>query len=61
MCLQFGFLIFWRKVFGTKAAHKMLVKLTPLGGQTLEWTVLQQQLKLFNRVTDKKSSSIPIY
>ncbi len=31
MCLQFGFLIFWRKDFGTKAAHKMLVKLT-LGG-----------------------------
>ncbi len=31
MCLQFGFLIFWRKDFGTKAAHKMLVKLTPVG------------------------------
>jgi hypothetical protein len=29
MCLQFGFVIFWRKDFGTKAAHKMLVKLTP--------------------------------
>jgi hypothetical protein len=29
MCLQFGFLIFWQKDFGTKAAHKMLVKLTP--------------------------------
>ncbi len=28
-CLQFGFVIFWRKDFGTKAAHKMLVKLTP--------------------------------
>ena len=27
--LQFGFVIFWRKDFGTKAAHKMLVKLTP--------------------------------
>ncbi len=27
MCLQFGFLIFWRKDFGAKAAHKMLVKL----------------------------------
>ncbi len=35
MCLQFGFVIFWRKDFGTKAAHKMLVKLTPglKGGQ----------------------------
>ncbi len=29
-CLQFGFVIFWRKEFVTKAAHKMLVKLTPL-------------------------------
>jgi hypothetical protein len=29
MCLQFGFVIFWQKDFGTKAAHKMLVKLAP--------------------------------
>jgi hypothetical protein len=29
MCLQFGFVIFWPKDFGAKAAHKMLVKLTP--------------------------------
>jgi hypothetical protein len=29
MCLHFGFVIFWRKDFGTKAAHKVLVKLTP--------------------------------
>ncbi len=29
MCLQFGFVIFWEKGFGAKAAHKMLVKLTP--------------------------------
>jgi hypothetical protein len=29
MCLQFGFVFFWRKNFGAKAAHKMLVKLTP--------------------------------
>jgi hypothetical protein len=29
MCLQFGFVIFWRKDFGAKAVHKMLVKLTP--------------------------------
>jgi hypothetical protein len=26
--LQFGFVIFWRRDFGTKGAHKMLVKLT---------------------------------
>jgi hypothetical protein len=29
MCLQFGFVIFWRKDFGAKAVNKMLVKLTP--------------------------------
>jgi hypothetical protein len=29
MCLKFGFVIFWQNDFGTKAAHKMLVKLTP--------------------------------
>ncbi len=29
MCLQFGFEIFLAKDFGAKAAHKMLVKLTP--------------------------------
>ncbi len=29
MCLQFGFVIFWQKNFGAKAAHKMMVKLTP--------------------------------
>jgi hypothetical protein len=28
MCIQFGFVIFWQKYFGAKAAHKMLVKLT---------------------------------
>ena len=31
MCLQFGFVIFWQMDFGAKAAHKMLVKLTPGG------------------------------
>ncbi len=29
MRLKFGFVIFWQKDFGAKAAHKMLVKLTP--------------------------------
>jgi len=29
MCLKLGFVIFWQKDFGAKAAHKMLVKLTP--------------------------------
>jgi hypothetical protein len=31
MCLKFGFVIFWQKDIGAKAAHKMLVKLTPGG------------------------------
>jgi hypothetical protein len=35
MCSQFGFVIFWQKDFGAKAAHKMLVKLTP-GGKNLQ-------------------------
>jgi len=29
LCLQLGFVIFWQKDFGAKAAHKMLVKMTP--------------------------------
>ncbi len=29
MCLQFGFVIFGKKDLGVKAAHKMLLKLTP--------------------------------
>jgi hypothetical protein len=29
MCFQCGFVIFWQMDFGAKAAHKMLVKLTP--------------------------------
>jgi hypothetical protein len=37
MCLQFGFVIFWSKDFGAKAAHKMLVKLT-LGWEGLTAT-----------------------
>jgi len=28
-CFQFGFAIYWQNDFGAKAAHKMLVKLTP--------------------------------
>jgi hypothetical protein len=29
MCLQFGFVFFWQKYFGAKAAHEILVNLTP--------------------------------
>jgi len=30
LCWQFGFLSFWRKIIGAKAARKMLIKLTPV-------------------------------
>jgi hypothetical protein len=40
MCLKFGFIIFWQKDFGAKAAHKILVKLT-LGGSMGPKYVLQ--------------------
>ncbi len=33
MCLQFGFVNFWQKDFGAKAANKMLVKLTGISHQ----------------------------
>jgi len=29
LCWQFGFVSFWRKIIGAKAARKMLMKLTP--------------------------------
>jgi hypothetical protein len=34
MCIQFGFVIFWQKDFGAKAAHKMLLKLTTGAAET---------------------------
>jgi hypothetical protein len=40
MCLQCGFVIFWQKDLGAKAAHKMSVKLTP-GGSMGPGYVLQ--------------------
>jgi hypothetical protein len=30
MCLQLGFVISCKKKFGAKAAHKLLIKLTPV-------------------------------
>ncbi len=49
MCLQFGFVIFWQKDFGTKAAHKMLVKLT-LGGQSS--AIYLNFVHLFNTIVN---------
>jgi len=36
LCWQFGFVSFWRKIIGTKAARKMLMKLTPGGNPVKE-------------------------
>jgi hypothetical protein len=44
MCFQIGFVIFWQKDFGTKAAHKMLVKLTP------GWSTPQRLLANIGRI-----------
>jgi hypothetical protein len=46
MCLQFGFVIFWQKDFGAKAAHKMLVKLTPNLKSVIEIRSLNQPSRL---------------
>ncbi len=51
MCLHFEIVIFWQKDFGAKAAHKMLVKLTPGGSMgpkyvlQLKFAKTQQPLK----------------
>ncbi len=47
-CLQFGFVIFWQKDFGAKAAHKMLVKLTP-ASKAVARTVIMEQI-IFERL-----------
>ncbi len=49
MCLQFGFVIFWRKDFGAKAAHKMLVKLTP--GVIYDHNIYTIQVTFLCRIT----------
>jgi hypothetical protein len=46
-CLQFEFVIFWQKDFGTKAAHEMLVKLTP-GNRAGERMEGKLQKKFYN-------------
>jgi hypothetical protein len=45
MCFQFGFEIFWQKDFGAKAAHKLLVKLTP--GST-NWQLISKNILSFS-------------
>jgi hypothetical protein len=72
MCLQFGFLIFWQKDFGAKAAHKMLVKLTP-GGNTvsrhicsfIHWKItnlpITQQLVKLGKIISTDLESFEFY
>ncbi len=43
MCLKFGFVVFWRKDFGAKAARKILVKLTH-DSKPPPWYILSQVL-----------------
>ncbi len=54
MCLQFGFVIFWGKDFGAKAAHKMLVKLTPeIIQSSISFNLLLPVTTVSLKVTDK--------
>ncbi len=57
MCSQFGFVFFWRKDFGAKAAHKMLVKLTPGGSLALRYDlqllVSENHKSIYNTKTTK--------
>ncbi len=46
MCLQFGFVIFWQKDFGAKAAHKMLVKLSSWVGFLKVFIALKKRLDI---------------
>jgi hypothetical protein len=55
MCLQFGFVIFWQKDFSAKAAHKMLVKLTP-GGSIVPRHVLQLLFSENNKIAQNLSN-----
>ena len=59
-CLQFGFVIFWQKDFGTKAAHKMLVKLTP--GWSTFWVLpLGFTFKHYTKYKGLRVANTPAY
>jgi hypothetical protein len=58
MCLKFGFVIFWQKDFGAKAAHKMLVKLTPGVTFTARVTrTLVKNCQIFQKIAQKVAKS----
>jgi hypothetical protein len=58
VCLQFGFVIFWQKDFGAKAAHKMLVKLTPGGSMSLRYVCDFYLLKIAKLLISQQTLKI---
>ncbi len=64
MCLQFGFVFFWRKDFGAKAAHKMLVKLTPGDSLAprydLQLLVVKNHKSIYNTTTTESTDILHI-
>jgi hypothetical protein len=50
MCLLFGFVIFWQKDFGAKAAHKMLMKLTPGRKSLTETNITFKFIRNFSKL-----------
>ncbi len=46
MCSKFGFVNFWQRDFGAKAAHKMLVKLTPGGINVIKRLSLRMRFSI---------------
>jgi hypothetical protein len=59
MCLQFGFVIFWQKDFGAKAAHKILVKLTACIPDTLcNFYLVENDTTAKNSATTKAREKI---
>ncbi len=56
MCLKFGFVIFWQKHFGAKAAHKMLVILTPgsFYSETFYWQIREAESSYKNLMKSQK-------
>ena len=53
MCLQLGFVFFWQKEIGPKAAHKMLMKLT----QGINFTIHLVQTLLVHMYTQHLRSA----
>jgi hypothetical protein len=50
-CLQFGFVNFWRKDFGARAANKMLMKWAPV--------VAGRHERYFNSIVNEQYRTVP--